>query len=127
VSDRRRLPAYAADLAKARRRGMAPRRLGFGHVAVVLGWQNRASAGLHRIVFPPDAPLAELDLACFAGLNVFMTHTEAESARAAEAVERLLAADARWVEAVNLDALDRGMDLMQAWVRFEQGALRHGA
>jgi hypothetical protein len=127
MSDRRRLPAYAAELAKARRQGMAPRRLGFGHVAVVLGWENRATAGLHRTVFPPDTPIAELDLACFAGLNVFMTHSEAESARAAEAVERLLAAGAHWVETVNLDALDRGVDLMQAWVRFEQGALRHAA
>lgn len=127
MSDRRRLPAYAAELAKARRQGMAPRRLGFGHVAVVLGWENRATAGLHRIVFPPDTPLAELDLACFAGLDVFMTHTEAESARAAEAVERLLVAGAHWVETVNLDAFDRGADLMQAWVRFERGALRHGA
>ncbi len=123
----RRLPAYAAELAAARRRGLVPRRLGFGHVAVVLAWENRGTAGLHRTVFPPDTPLAEFDLTCFAGLNVLLTHREAESARAAEAVERLLAAGAHWVETVNLDALDRGVELMQAWVRFEQGALRHAA
>ena len=127
MSAGRRLPANAKELYSGRRRGLVPRRLGFAHVAVVVAWENRATAGLHRIVFPPDTPLDELDLACFAGLNVLLTHREAESARAAEAVERLLAAGASWVETVNLDALDRGMDLMQAWVRFEQGALRHGA
>jgi hypothetical protein len=125
--NQRRLPAYAAELAAARRRGLVPRQLGFGHVAVVVAWENRATAGLHRIVFPPDTPIAELDLTCFAGLNVFMTHHEADSARAAEAVERLLAAGAHWVETVNLDALDRGVDLMQAWVRFEQGGMRRAA
>ena len=122
---RRRLPAYAAALADARRQGMIPRRLGFGHVAVVLDWNNRATGALHRIVFPPDRPLIELDLACFVGMAVLMTHHETDSARAAEAVELLLLAGAQRVEVVNLDALDRGVDLMRAWVCFEGAA--HGA
>jgi|GEM_PF-4405904 len=124
---RRRLPAFAAELAAARRRGLVPRRLGCGHVAVVLNWNNRATAGLHRIVFPPDVELDALDLGCMAGLHVLLTHTETESARAAAAVDALLAAGASRVDAANLDAIDRGDDLARAWPVFEQDGLQRAA
>jgi hypothetical protein len=124
---RRRLPAFAAELAAARRRGLVPRRLGFGHVAVVLNWDNRSTAGLRRIVLPPDVELAALDLGCLAGLHVLLTHTETESARAAAAVDALLAAGVWRIDAANLDAIDRGDDLARAWPVFDQEGLRHAA
>lgn len=124
---RRRLPAFAAELAAARRRGLVPRRLGFGHVAVVLSWNNKATAGLHRIVFPPDVEPDALDLDCLAGLHVLLTHTESESARAASSVNALLAAGVTRIDAANLDAIKRGDDLSSAWPIFEQGSSQRAA
>lgn len=124
---RRRLPAFAAELAAARRRGLVPRRLGFGHVALVLSWNNRATAGLHRIVLPPDVELDALYLGCLAGLHVLLSHTETESARAAAAVNALLAAGVSRIDAVNLDAIERGADLASAWPIFEQECRRRAA
>lgn len=124
---RRRLPAFAAELAAARRRGLVPRRLGFGHVAVVLSWSNRATAGLHRIVFPPDVHPAALDLTFLAGLHVLLTHFDDESDRAAAAVDALLTAGAARVDCANLDAIDRGEDLARAWPVYKREALRHAA
>ncbi|MBM3272831.1 hypothetical protein FJY94_06235 [Candidatus Kaiserbacteria bacterium] len=124
---RRRLPAFAAELAAARHRGLVPRHLGFGYVAVVLNWDNHATAGLHRIVLPPNVELATLDLGCLAGLHVLLTHTETESARAAAAVDALLAAGVWRIDAANLDAIDRGDDLAHAWPVFNQEGIRHAA
>ncbi len=124
---RLRLLAYAAELAAARRRGLVPRLLGLGHVSLVLGWNNHATGGLHRLVLPPDADLEDIDLSCLAGLHVLLTHTEAESARAAATVGALLAAGVRRVDVANLDAIDRGDDLSHAWPVFDQKGLRHAA
>jgi hypothetical protein len=127
MSNRLRLPAFAAELAAARRRGLVPRRLGCGHVAVVLNWNNRATAGLHRIVLPPQVELEAFDLDCLAGLHVLLTHTEAESARAAAAVNVLLTAGVSRIDAANLDAMERGDDLARAWPVFEQDGLPRDA
>ena len=124
---KKRLLAYAAVVAAGRRRGQVPRRLGHGHVGLVLNWNNHATAGLHRLVLPPDAALADIDLSCLAGLHVLLTHAESESARAAAAVGALLAAGVRRVDAANLDAIDRGDDLASAWPVFEQEGQRRGA
>jgi hypothetical protein len=127
VTQRRRLPAYAAELVAARRRGLVPRRLGFGHVCVVLDWENHATAGLHRLVLPPKTDLQDLDLGCLAGLDVLLTHREVEAYRAAGAVNAILAAGARRVDAVDLDAVDRGEDLLKTWPVFDQVGARHAA
>ena len=120
---RRRLPAFAAELAAARRRGLVPRRLGFGHVAVVLNWDNRATAGLYLIVFPPDVHPAALDLTFLAGLHILLTHFDSESDRAAAAVDALLTAGADRVDAANLDAIDRGEGLAVAWPVYKRVAI----
>lgn len=124
---KKRLPAFAAELAAARRRGLVPRRLGYGHVGLVLNWNNHATAGLHRLVLPPDVELDAVDLGCLAGLHVLLSHTESESARAAATVGALLAAGVHRVDAANLDAIDRGDDLAHAWPVFEQEGLRRVA
>ena len=124
---RRRLPAYAAELADARRRGLVPRRMGFGHVCVVLDWENHATAGLHRLVFPPKASLSDMDLSCLSALDVLLTFRETEANRAAAAVNAILAAGARRVGAVDLDAVERGDDLLKAWPVFDGAGARHAA
>ena len=124
---KKRQLAYAAVVVAGRRRGEVPRRLGCGHVGLVLNWNNHATAGLHRLVLPPDAELDAIDLSCLAGLHVLLTHTESESARAAATVDALLAAGVRRVDAANLDAIDRGDDLARAWPVFEQEGLRRAA
>lgn len=119
---RHRLPAYAAELAAARRRGLVPRQLGYGHVAIVLNWDNRSTAGLYRIVIPPDVQPAALDLTFLAGLHVLLTHFDCESDRAAAAVDALLTAGADRVDAANLDAIDRGENLASAWPVYKREA-----
>ena len=121
----RRLPAYAAELAAARRRGLVPRHLGYGHVCVVLNWDNRSTAGLYRVVIQPDVQPAALDLTFLAGLHVLLTHFDSESDRAAADVDSLLTAGAARVDAANLDAIDRGEDLACAWPVFKREVLRH--
>ena len=120
--------AYAAVVVAGRRRGEVPRRLGPGHVGLVLNWNNHATAGLHRLVLPPDIELDAVDFGCLAGLHVLLTYTDAESARAAATVDAMQAAGVRRIDAANLDAIDRGDDLARAWLTvFEQEGLRRAA
>lgn len=115
----RRLPPYAKPLANARRQGLMPRMKGFGHVAVVLDWQNTATAGLHRIVVPRDMPLEELDLTCLRGLQVLLTYRQADAHRVEAVVDAILKAGAQWVEAANLDLFDQDEPMSKAMVRLQ--------
>lgn len=115
-----RIPPYAKPLAQARRQGLRPRRLGLGHVAVVLDWDNHATGGLFRLVFPRDVDIGALDLSCLTGLQVLLTYREADAERAAAAVDAILGAGAECVNAGNLDALDREEPFDQVLVLFER-------
>ena len=126
VAQGKRPPAYAKELADARRRGLRPREFGLGHVAVVLDWDNRASGGLHRLVFPRDVDVRELDLSCLAGLRVLLTYREVDAERAAVAVDAILGAGAECVNAGNLDAFEREEPYSKVLVLFEREAA-HGA
>lgn len=99
---RRKLPAYGKALADARRQGLVPQPCGYGHVAVTVDWRTRATAGLPRLVCPPDDAISVMDFSCLAGLAVLLPFEAADAARAAEAVTAMLEAGAAGVWAWNL-------------------------
>jgi hypothetical protein len=98
---------------------------GFGHIALVLRWDDHGTAGLPRVVVPADADVAALDFGFAEGLHVLVPHRDADAARVGAVVDALLAAGAARVDAVNREALARGNGLDACWPRFEQEG-RHG-
>ncbi|MCP5191021.1 MAG: hypothetical protein H6988_11610 [Pseudomonadales bacterium] len=124
---RSRLPPYAKPLAEARAKGLMPRRMGMGQVCVVLSWDSHATAGLHRVVLPPDLAPENVDFGWLAGLAVLLTHTDGEASRVPAVLDAILANSAARVDVINLDQVRRGAPLLDAWARFEPEALRHAA
>lgn len=99
---RRKLPAYGKALADARRQGLVPQQFGYGHVAVTVDWRTKSTAGLPRLVCPPDDDISVMDFSCLAGLAVLLPFAADDAARAAEAVAAMLAAGAAGVWAWNM-------------------------
>lgn len=122
----RPLPPYGRQFAGARARGLVPRRLGLGHLVVVLDWQEPSGA-MPCIVIPPESDPATYDLGFVAGLHVTINHRDEHAGRVPSVVDALLAAGAVVVDAVNREALARGDGLEAAWPRFELEGLRHAA
>lgn len=72
---KKRLPAYARELAAARRRGLVPKRQGLGHIVVAFEWRPECAPDYPVVVVPEDAdPLDDLDWHFAAGLDVFVMH-----------------------------------------------------
>lgn len=122
-----RLPPFAKALAEARARGLVPRRFGCGHVAVALDWDQVGSAGLPRVVCPPDQGPEAFDWRFLAGLVVHVQHGPEDASRIPDLVDALLAAGVARVEAVDREALARGEPLEKCWPVFEQEGLSYGA
>lgn len=122
----RRLPPHGKQFADARARGLTPRKLGLGHLVVLLDWREPCAA-MPYIVIPPGTDLARLNMAFVAGLHVTINHTDMQSPRVPAVVDALLAAGAVRVDAVNRQALARGDGLDAAWPVFEREELRHAA
>jgi hypothetical protein len=104
---RKRPPAYAKDLIQARKLGLVPARSGYGHICVALGWRDKRSGGLPRLVVPDDLAVEEVDLTCLAGLDVLLTYSAAQASRAVEMVEALFAAHVASVTAMNMTVFDQ--------------------
>lgn len=121
-----KLPPHGKQFADARARGLTPRRLGFGHMVVVLDWNQPTAAHAFIIVLDGVDP-AGLNLSFCAGLHVTISHTDDKAHRVQHVIDALFAAGAGRVDACNLDALDRGDDLDAAWPRFYREELRHAA
>lgn len=78
---RRRLPAYACEIAAARKSGLAP---ASGEVIVSLDvWTwGKPQGGLARCLVPADRDIAEIDLTFLAGLDVLLAWSPAVTAAA---------------------------------------------
>jgi hypothetical protein len=98
-----------------------------GHVCVALHWDQTASAGLPRIVCPPDQDPASFRWDFLAGLVVHVQYRHEDAHRVPALVDAMLAAGVARVEAVDRDGLERGEPLERCWPRFEQGGLRDAA
>jgi len=122
-----KLPPFSKRLAEARARGLVPRRFGYGHVCVALHWSQTASAGLPRIVCPPDEEPASFRWDFLAGLTVHVQYWPEEAHRIPALVDALLAAGVARVETVDRDGFERGEPLAKCWPRFELEGLRHAA
>jgi hypothetical protein len=95
---RRPLPAYAADLAAARRRGFTLRK---PIVSVVLHWRDRPLLG-YGVVVPDDRDPAQLDWTWVRGLDVFVFRRGDASARVMAAVRAIETAGPRHLFVVDV-------------------------
>lgn len=114
-----RLPPYGREFAQARRKGLIPRRLGFGHIVVNLEWRE-PSAAHPFICIPPGSDPASFDLTFVAGLHVTVSHNDRQAHRVPALVDALLVAGADRVDAANRDGLARGDSLDEAWPVFKR-------
>lgn len=121
----RRLPPHGKQFADARARGLVPRRLGHGHLAVVLNWNERRTGAMPRLVLEGDP--ASFDLSFLAGLDVLLLHTRRDATRMADAVTALLNAGALHVEVVDHNLREQGAPMERWWTMYEQEELRHAA
>ncbi len=109
---KKRPPAYAKELVAARKQGLVPARGGFGHIAVTLGWQDKRTGGLPRLVVPDDMAVEEVDLTCLAGLSVLLTYTAEQAGRAIDMVQAMFDARVDEVTAMNMTLFDQGLDAL---------------
>ena len=76
----RRLPAYARDIAEARKAGMVP---ASGEIIVALDvwrWGKQPGGALARCLVPEDRKIEDLDFWFLAGLDVLVAWSSAVSA-----------------------------------------------
>ena len=91
----RRLPAYARDIAEARKAGMVP---ASGEIIVALDvwrWGKQPGGALARCLVPEDRKIEDLDFWFLAGLDVLVAWSSAVSAsnRVMALARALLAVD----------------------------------
>lgn len=93
---RRRQPAYAKQLAEARRNGFT-----VPWLLLALSWDM--AAALPRVVIPAGIPAAELDLTCVAGVECLVAH-RAEPIRAIDVAAAALRAGATVCPVIDVSA-----------------------
>lgn len=90
---RKRLPAYAREIAAARRRGLVPKRE-HAHVTINFDWRQDCAPGA-VVTLPRDVdPLLDIDWQFAAGLDVFVLHGARERPSLLRLVQALHAAGA---------------------------------
>jgi hypothetical protein len=98
---RRRLPAYARELADARRQGLVP---DVGFIVVAMDWDLGGSMdGLVRVVVPPNHEPSKMDFSFLAGLNVILVHRDTDRDRATAIADQLQAVRLGELAIINVD------------------------
>lgn len=101
---KKRLPAYARELAAARRRGLVPKRQDLGHLVITFEWRQECAPDYPVVVIPEDAdPLYQLDWHFTAGLDVFVMHRTSDRERLLRLVRALHQAKAASIKTFDMD------------------------
>lgn len=101
---KKRLPAYARELAAARRRGLVPKRQGLGHLVITFEWRQDCAPDYPVVVIPEDAdPFYQLDWHFTAGLDVFIMHRTTDRARLVRLIRALHQAKAASIKTFDMD------------------------
>lgn len=108
---KKRLPAYARELAAARRRGLVPKRLDLGHLVITFEWRQECAPDYPVVVIPEDAdPLYQLDWHFAAGLDVFIMHRTSDRERLLRLVRALHQAKTASIKSFDMDLASSRMD-----------------
>lgn len=101
---KKRLPAYARELAAARRRGLVPKRQDLGHLVVAFEWRQECAPDYPVVVIPEDAdPLDDLDWHFAAGLDVFIMHRPCDRLKLVRLVKALHREKAASIKSFDMD------------------------
>lgn len=108
---KKRLPAYARELAAARHRGLVPKRQGLGHVVVTFEWRQECAPDYPVVVIPEDAdPLYQLDWHFTAGLDVFIMHRTTDRERLLRLIRALHQAKAASIKSFDINMVSARED-----------------
>lgn len=108
---KKRLPAYARELAAARSRGLVPKRLDLGHLVITFEWRTECAPDYPVVVIPEDAdPLYQLDWHFAAGLDVFIMHRTSDRERLLRLVRALHQAKTASIKSFDMDLASSRMD-----------------
>jgi hypothetical protein len=107
AATKKRLPAFAREIAAARHRGLVPKRH-HAHVTVNFDWRDNCAPGA-VVTIPKDAdPMTDLDWHFVAGLDVFVMHGIHERPRLLRLVQALHAARAASIKTFDVDGVSAG-------------------
>jgi hypothetical protein len=107
AATKKRLPAYAREIAAARRRGLVPKRE-HAHITVTFDWRQDCAPGA-VVHLPRDAdPATDIDWQFVAGLDVFVMHADKDRPRLLRLVQALHAARALSIQTFDMDGVNAG-------------------
>jgi hypothetical protein len=107
---KKRLPAYARELAAARRRGLVPKRQDLAHIVISFEWRKCADDYPVVVIHKDADPLDDLDWHFAAGLDVFVMHRTVDRERLVRLVKALHLAKAASTKTFDMDMVSAHQD-----------------
>lgn len=106
---KKRLPAYAQELAQARRRGQAPKRQALGHFVINFDWRQECAPGYPVVTVPGNTdPLDEIDWSFAAGLDALVMHVPSDRFKLTRLVKALHRAGVATIKSFDMQLASSG-------------------